>query len=419
MSLPSSNSGPITALSGIKVVDLTQFEAGTSCTEALAWLGADVIKIEPPAGESGRFASTENKNLDSYYFIVLNANKRSVVCDLKTPQGKEVLRKLIMKADIMIENMSPGAIERLGFGYDVVRELNPGIVYAQIKGFAPDGPYADFLGFDMIAQCVGGAFATTGPKGGPPMRPGPHVGDTGAGLHCVIGILAALHQRHMTGQGQRVEVSMQDAVINFNRIAFAGQMILGRPIERSGNGSALGASAPSELYPCKPFGVNDYVFVYTSRGGNRQWQRLLKLIHREDLAGDPRFSSPEARIENVDLVDALLAAWCRERTKTEAMEALQRAGVPGGAVFDTQELSEDPHLRERGMFATVEHPTRGKVTIPGWPVKLSESSVAVTTSPLLGQHTEEVLSEWLGMSSCDIEEYKAKIVSAPPEVALR
>jgi formyl-CoA transferase len=417
--MSSSPSHAGAALSGIKVVDLTQFEAGTACTESLAWLGADVVKIEPPAGESGRFASTENKKLDSYYFIVLNANKRSVVCDLKTPQGKEVLRKLILKADIMIENMSPGAIERLGFGYDVVREMNPRIIYAQIKGFAPDGPYADFLGFDMIAQCTGGAFATTGPKNGPPMRPGPHVGDTGAGLHCLIGILAALNQRHATGKGQRVEVSMQDAVINFNRIAFAGEMMIGKPIERSGNGSALGASAPSELYPCKPFGVNDYVFIYTSRGGNRQWQRLLKLINREYLADDPRFSSPEARIENVDQVDALLAAWCRERTKVEAMQILQRAGVPGGAVFDTHELSTDPHLHQRGMFATIDHPTRGKITIPGWPVKLSESSVAVTTSPLLGQHTGEVLSEWLGMTSREVDEYQSAIVSAPPEVALR
>lgn len=238
------------------------------------------------------------------------------------------------------------------------------------------------------------------------MRPGPHVGDTGAGLHCVIGILAALHQRHLTGRGQRVEVNMQEAVINFNRIAFAGQMMTGKPIERSGNQSALGASAPSELYPCKPGGPNDYVFIYTSRGGNRHWQRLLKLIGREDLADDPRFASPEARIKNVADVDALLSAWCRQRTKFEAMETLQRAGVPAGAVLDTQELSEDPNLRKRGMFATVRHPTRGQVTIPGWPVRLSESQVPVQTAPLLGQHTEEVLSEWLGLSEKEIQEFR-------------
>lgn len=398
------DSGVGTALAGLKVVDLTQSEAGTSCTETLAWLGADVVKIEPPSGESGRYASTERRGLDSYYFIVMNANKRSVVCDLKSERGKELLRKLIVKGDVMIENMSPGGIERLGFGYDVVRQLNPRIIYAQIKGFAPDGPCADYLSFDMIAQSVGGAMAVTGVKGGPPLRPGTHVGDTGAGLHCAIGILAALQQRHLTGRGQRVEVSMQDAVINFTRIAFAGQMMRGKPVERTGNHSALGASAPSELYPCKPGGPNDYVFIYTSRGDNRHWQRLLKVIGREDLADDARFSSPEARNRNVTQVDALLSAWCRERTKIEAMDTLQRAGVPAGAVLDTQELSADPYLRRRGMFETIEHPLRGAVTLPGFPVKLSESRVPLRTSPALGQHTEEVLSEWLGLSLQEIKD---------------
>ena len=406
MNESSRDPGMNTALSGLKVVDLTQYEAGTSCTETLAWLGADVVKIEPPSGESGRFASTEKRGLDSYYFIVLNANKRSVICDLKSERGREILRKLILKADIVIENMAPGAIERLGFGYDVVRKLNPKIIYAQIKGFAPDGPYANFLSFDMIAQSVGGAVATTGFKGGPPLRPGPHVGDTGAGLHCVIGILAALQQRHLTGRGQRVEVSMQDAVINFNRIAFAGQLMQGEPIERTGNQSAIGTSAPSELYRCKPGGPNDYVFVYTSRGGNKHWQRLLKVIGREDLMNDPKFSSPQARIDHVEEVDALLSGWCGERTKIEAMETLQRAGVPAGAVLDTQELSEDPHLRKRGIFATIEHPVRGSVTMPAWPVKLSDSQVPVCSSPLLEQHTEEVLSEWLGLSQEEIREFR-------------
>jgi formyl-CoA transferase len=403
---PSQTSSTATALAGIKVVDLTQYEAGTSCTESLAWLGADVVKIEPPGGENGRFASTEKGDLDSYYFILMNANKRSVVCDLKSQRGKDILTKLILKADVMIENMSPGGIERLGFGYDAVRKLNPRLVYAQIKGFAPDGPYADFLSFDMIAQAVGGAFAITGAQGGPPLRPGPHVGDTGAGLHCLIGILAALNQRHATGHGQRIEVSMQDAVINFNRICFAGQLMLGKPVQRSGNQSSLGAAAPSELYQCKPGGPNDYVMIYCTRAGNWHWQRLLKVIGREDLKDDPRFASPGARVKNARDVDALVAEWCSHRTKIEAMETLQRAGVPAGAVLDTQELMGDAHLRRRGMFATVEHPTRGTVTIPGWPVKMSESRVPVKTAPLLGEHTEEVLSEWLGLSADEIQEYR-------------
>lgn len=412
MSESAHDAGP--ALRGLKVVDLTQFEAGTCCTETLAWLGADVVKIEPPSGESGRFASTERGDLDSYYFIVMNANKRSLVCDLKTERGKALLRKLLGRADVMVENMAPGTIERLGFGYEAVRELNPRIVYAQIKGFAPDGPYADFLSFDTIAQAVGGAFAATGYRGGPPLRPGTHAGDTGAGLHCAIGILAALLQRQLTGRGQRVFVSMQDAVINFNRINFAAQLMRGpqRAFERTGNQSPLGATAPSELYGCKPGGPDDYVFIYTSRGSERQWRRLLQAIGREDLADDPRFASPQARIEHVEEVDALLASWCRERTKTEVMETLQRARVPAGAVLGIQELMDDPHLRAHGMFATIEHPGRGPVTIPGFPVKMSDSQVPVRSSPLLGEHTPEVLAEWLGLDAPELEDMRSERAAA-------
>jgi formyl-CoA transferase len=403
---PSEQSAPTsTALAGLKVVDLTQYEAGTSCTQALAWLGADVVKVEPPNGENGRFSSTEKQDLDSFYFIIMNANKRSLVCDLKSQRGKEVLTQLISNADVMIENMSPGGIERLGFGYEAVQKINPKLVYAQIKGFAPDGPYANFLSFDMIAQAVGGAFAITGVQGGPPLRPGPHVGDTGAGLHCLVGILAALMQRHVTGKGQRIEVSMQEAVINFNRIVFAGQLMQGKPVERTGNQSSIGAAAPSELYSCKPGGANDYVMVYTTRAGNWHWQRLLKVIGREDLADDPRFATVSARTKHVQEVDALVGSWCAQRTKVEAMETLQKAGVPAGAVFDTQELMDDSHLRTRGMFTTVEHPVRGPVVMPAWPVRMSDSQVPVHTSPLLGQHTSEVLSEWLGLSAGEIESY--------------
>ena len=257
----------------------------------------------------------------------------------------------------------------------------------------------------MIAQAVGGAFAITGEAGGPPLRPGPHVGDTGAGLHCLIGILAALNQRHATGRGQRVEVTMQDAVINFNRIVFAGQLMDGKPVVRTGNQSSLGAAAPSEIYLCKPGGPNDYVMVYSTRAGNWHWQRLLKVMGREDLANDPRFATPKLRVKHADVVDAMVGEWCATRTKIEAMETLQNAGVPAGAVLDTQELMDDPHLRKRGMFGTIDHPKRGPLTMPGWPVKMSDTNVALKSSPLLGQHTEEVLSEWLGMSAQQIEDY--------------
>ncbi len=405
MHAPQSNPHTTTALAGVKVLDLTQYEAGTSCTQALAWLGADVVKVEPQTGENGRFASTNSGDVDSFYFIIMNANKRSLVCDLKSERGKAVMKKMVAAADIMIENMSPGGIERLGFGWDEVQKINPRLIFAQIKGFAPDGPYAKYLSFDMIAQAVGGAFAITGVEGGPPLRPGPHVGDTGAGLHCLVGILAALNQRHVTGKGQRIEVSMQDAVINFNRICFAGQLMFGKPVSRTGNQSSIGAAAPSELYLCKPGGENDYVMVYTSRAGNWHWQRLLKVIGREDLAEDPRFASPAARVKNAAEVDALVTEWCAGHTKIEAMEKLQNAGVPAGAVLDTAELTADPHLRKRGMFAPVTHPKRGEIWMPGWPVKMSASNVEVKCAPLLGQDTEAVLAGWGGLSADEIKEY--------------
>ena len=394
-----------TALAGVKVLDLTQYEAGTSCTQALGWLGADVVKVEPQTGENGRFASTNSGDVDSFYFIMMNSNKRSLVCDLKSERGKAVIRKMVAEADVMIENMSPGGIERLGFGWDVVSKINPRLIMAQIKGFNPDGPYAKYLSFDMIAQAVGGAFAITGEAGQPPLRPGPHVGDTGAGMHCLVGIIAALYQRQFSNKGQRVEVSMQDAVINFNRICFAGQLMFGKPVPRTGNQSSIGAAAPSELYKCKPGGDNDYVMVYTSRAGNWHWQRLLTVIGREDLKDDERFASPAARVKNAKEVDALVAEWCAKHTKVEAMEKMQNAGVPAGAVLDTAELSNDPHLRKRGMFIPVQHPKRGEVVVPGWPVHMSESKVDVTCGPLLGEHTEQVLTEWAGMNKEQIAEY--------------
>lgn len=385
------------ALAGVKVIDLTQFEAGTSCTESLAWLGADVIKVEEPTkGDQGRGASTDKPGIDSYYFLLLNANKRSVTCNLKDERGRALLRKLIEGGDVFIENFGPGVIERLGFGYEEVRKINPRIIYAQVKGFAPEGPYGSFLSFDMIAQSVGGSLSTTGDRDQRPIKPGPTIGDTGTGLHTAIGILAALYQRQLTGRGQRIEVAMQEAVINFCRIAYGAQALWGRAATRNGNRSVLGTSAPSDVYPCKGDGPNDHCFVYTSRAANHQWERLLKVIGREDLLGDPRFASNKDRVANIDAVDALLRPWFAERTKVEVMETLGHAGVPAGAVFDTNELSTDPFLRKRGMFATVDHPTRGEFTMPGWPVKMSDSAVPVTAAPLLGQHNEEVYGELLG-----------------------
>jgi formyl-CoA transferase len=399
------------ALSGVRVVDLTQFEAGTSCTETLAWLGAEVIKVEEPKrGDQGRGASTERAGVDSYYFLLLNANKRSVTCNLKSPRGREILCRLIEQADVFVENFGPGVIERLGFDYDTVSRVNPRIVYAQIKGFGSGSPYQDYLAFDMIAQAVGGAMSTTGESSGRPLKPGPTIGDTGTGLHTAIGILAALYQRQATGRGQRVEVAMQEAVINFCRIAYSSQMMWGKPAPRVGNRGVLGTNAPSEAYPCKGDGPNDYCYIYTTRAANHHWERLLRVIGREDLLEDARFADNANRWANRDEVDEVIKPWVAERSKREVMETLGKAGIPAGAVFDTNELIADPYLRERGMFATIQHPVRGEVTMPGWPVKMSDSCVPLASAPLLGQDNLHIYSQLLGYTSEQVEALRAEEV---------
>lgn len=387
------------ALSGVRVLDLTQFEAGPSCTEALAWLGAEVVKVENPAGgDQGRQASTDTPGLDSHYFLLLNANKRSITCDLKSDEGQARLEALIPKADVFIENFGPGVIEKLGFGWERVGAMNPRIIYASVKGFAAESPYADFLSFDMIGQAAGGALSITGEEGGRPIRPGPTIGDTGTGLHCAIGILGALHQRGRTGRGQKIEVAMQDAVTNYCRVSYAQVLARGTAPKRTGNRVGLGLTAPMDVFPCKGGGPDDYCYVYTTRAHNGHWERLLRTIGREDLLDDPKFATPVLRGQHREEVDAIVAGWTRTRTKQEVMRILGKAGVPAGAVFGTKELWEDENMRARGLFATVAHPVRGKVTIPGWPVRMSESSVPVAPAPLLGADTEAVLSEWLGDS---------------------
>ena len=395
------------ALKGVRVIDLTQFEAGPSCTETLAWLGAEVIKIEPPEGEQSRGASTDKRGVDSPYFMLLNANKRSVTLNLKHEKGKALLRDLIAKGDVFIENFGPGTIERMGFGYEEVSRINPRVVYAQIKGFAPDGPYANYLSFDMIAQATGGAMSINGEANGVPLRAGATLGDSGSGLHCALGILAALYQRQSTGVGQRIEVVMQEVVTNLCRISYAAQALTGKPAVRNGNQSLLGSTSPSEAYPCKGGGPNDYCFIYSSRATNRHWERLLDFIGREDLKGDERFSTPEMRYQNREAVDELLSAWTRQYDKREVMKKLGEAGVAAGAIFDTAELSSDPHMRKRGVFVTVQHPVRGAFTLPAFPVKMSRSHVSVECSPLLGAHTEAVYGELLGLSKEEVAALRA------------
>jgi len=315
-------------------------------------------------------------------------------CNLKSEAGKELVRKLIANVDIMIENMGPGTLDRLGFDYETIRQINPGIIFAQIKGFAADGPYGKYLCFDPVAQATGGSLSITGVDGELPLKPGSTLGDAGTGMHCATAILAALCQRQASGVGQRIEIAMREGVINFCRMGFARYLASGKPPERTGD---------RNIYPCKGGGANDYCFVAASGTDDDQWGRLLKAIGRADVLGDARFATREVRAKHGKEIDALLAPWCLQRTKTEAMDTLQRAGVPAGAVLDTRELEDDPELRKSGMFASIEHPARGPVVMPGYAVKMSESHVPLRSAPLLGAHTEEVLAEWLGLGKEEIE----------------
>ncbi len=396
------------ALDGVTVIDVTHFEAGVMCTEILAWLGATVIKLEKPGtGEAGRHASSDLPGVDGYHFIMLNTNKKSVVIDLSTDSGVEVARKLAGRADVFVENLKPGTMDRLGLGFDTLSAVNPRLIYAQIRGFGAGSPWSSFPAFDSIAQAVGGSMAITGEPDSAPLRAGPNVADGGAGIHCAIGVLAALYQRELTGRGQRIEVGMQDVVINLIRTAFAEHFRLSAPTPRHGTDMALYRICPAALYRCAPAGRDDYCYI-SARGGpeTAQWRGLLEAIGRQDLMGDERFETPEARWEHRDIVDRIISEWTANRTKIEAMEELGRRGVPAGAVMTTADLLEDQSLWQRGMFSTVSHPDRGEVVVPGWPVRMSASDVPFLPSPGLGEHTEDVLSGWLGLSADEIARLK-------------
>src|SRR5919198_1903348 len=386
------------ALEGIVVLDLTQYEAGPSCTEMLGWLGADVIKIEPPGGEPGRRALSERPDTDAWFFLLLNANKKSVTLDLKSERGRAIFERLVGGADVVVENFGPGAMERLGLDAEALRRINPRIISASIKGFGSAGPYADYKSFEWIAQAMGGAMSLTGAADGPPFRAEAGLGDTGAGLHCAIGILAALVQRERTGEGQRVEVAQQDAVLNLVRIHLREHYVTGTPVPRRGNRSV--GAGPSNLYRCRPFGPNDYVFVHCATLD--MWRTLARLLGRPEFADDPRFADRQGRADHAAELDPIVEGWTEKRTKHEAMEILAGAGIPCGAVLDSGEVLSDPGLVARGMVVSLEHPTRGRFAMPGNPVHLSASPTTVTRAPLLGEHNVEVYGGWLGLPADEL-----------------
>jgi len=390
------------ALEGIRVLDLTQYEAGPSSTQMLAWLGAEVIKIEPPGGEAGRLALSDKKGEDAWFFMLLNSNKKGVTLNLKAPRGRAMFEAMVKTADVVVENLGPGAMERLGLGYDALKKLNPRIIAASVKGFGSTGPYADYKSFEWIAQAMAGAMSMTGSPDGPPTKAIGGLADTGAGLHAAIGILAAIIQRQTTGRGQQVEVAQQEAVVNLLRIHLRESYATGKPAPRQGNRSA--AAAPSNIYRCRPGGPNDYVFIHCATAD--MWKSLTRIVGRPEMADDPRYHDRRDRVQIVDEIDAMIEAWTEKRSKHEVMEILASAGVPCGAVLDSTEVLGDPHLRQRRFVTDLEHPRRGPYPMPGNPVRLSESPTDVTRSPMLGEHNTEVYHRLLGYTPDQLDQLK-------------
>lgn len=396
-------------LDGVTVLDLTQFESGTVCTETLAWLGAEIWKVERPGrGELGRRSITE-PDIDTYGFLIVNMNKKSVTCNMKTPEGKELIRKLLAKADVIVENMGPGSIERLGFGYEDCRKINDTIIFASIKGFSPDSPYAEYPAFDPIATHTGGFVAATGFPD-QPVKAGVSVADSGTGMACAMAIIAALYQKQTQGIGQRIDVSMQDFVIGLGRAGWEMYYNTGKPPRRVGNGMPLEDVAPSGTYPCRPGGPNDYVHVYCSRASNDQFYKLCRVIGREDLIDDPRMATPQSRFLVRDELDAIITEWTMRHTKTEAMEILAGADVPAGALLDISDFANDPAYMEQGIIVEVDHPVRGKVKMPGFAPRMSANHIEYLPSPGLGEHNAEIYGGVLGLTGEELAELKEKKV---------
>lgn len=391
------------ALEGLRVLDMTQYEAGTSCTQALAWLGAEVVKIESTTiGDPGRGVATGSDY--SPYFCNWNANKKSVAIDLQRPEGRKLLLQLLPHFDVFVENYGPGVAERLGVTYDDLKAVHPALIHAQIKGFGDSGPYAKYKSYDMVAQAAAGAFSVTGTPDGPPLLPGPTTGDSGTGVQLGMAILAAYIQKLRTGEGQHIELSMQEAMTYFMRTRIAFGADWGREAAaRAGNSMGAG---PTGLYPCKPFGSNDFVYLITVTG--QHWDTLCLAIERQDLILDARFETGMARLQNGKALYEEIATWTREHTKREAMKILAEAGVPCSATFDTQDLYEDPHLIERGFVKTIDHPQHGPVRLLGFAPRMSGSEVPLERAPLLGEHTHEVLAAELGLADEELQALSEK-----------
>src|SRR5712671_2337410 len=414
------------ALKGVRILDMTHVQAGPTCSQLLAWMGADVIKFENPQGDATRGQLRDLPNADSLYFTMLNCNKRSITVNMKSAEGKQVFVDLLKKCDIMMENFGPGVLERLGFTWEKIHEINPKIVVGSIKGFGSSGPYSDFKAYENVAQAMGGAMSTTGVPDGPPFVTGAQIGDSGTGLHLAIGLLAALRQAEKTGQGQYVEVAMMDGVMNLCRVKFRDHQRLTRQslseysvptkqgmgaVPRAGNDS--GGGQLGNAIHCKPHGPNDWLYVVVQEA---VWEGLANRIGGEALVKDPRFAKIAERRNNQNEMWKIITEFAKNYTKREFMAILNPLDVPCGPIMSTEDLANDEHIRGRDMYVELDHPQRGKWHNVGMPIKLSASPAIIERSPTLGEHTGEILKEVLGWSDAQIEANKqAGAFSMPPK----
>jgi formyl-CoA transferase len=407
------------ALDGVKILDFTHVQSGPTCTQLLAWFGADVIKVEKAGeGDATRGQLRDIDGVDSLYFTMLNHNKRSITVNTKDPKGKEVLERLVKECDVLVENFAPGALDRMGFGWERIQQLNPRMIMASVKGFGP-GPYEDCKVYENVAQCAGGSASTTGFDDGPPVVTGAQIGDSGTGLHLALGIVTALYQRNSTGKGQRVLAAMQDAVLNLCRVKLRDQQRLDRrgvleeypqypdkefleAVPRAGNAS--GGGQPGWILKCKGWQTDPNAYIYFITQAP-VWASICKVIGEEHWITDPNYASPKARLPHLKSIFARIEEWTKTKTKFEAMEILNGYDIPCGPILSMKEIAEEPSLRATGTVVEVDHPKRGKYISVGNPIKLSDSPTEVTRSPLLGEHTEEVLKQ-LGYTESQIAEMR-------------
>ncbi|MDX1375434.1 MAG: formyl-CoA transferase [Burkholderiales bacterium] len=420
------------ALKGVRILDMSHVQAGPTCSQLLAWMGADVIKFENPAGDATRGQLRDVPDADSLYFTMLNCNKRSITVNMKTAEGKQVFTELLKTCDIIMENFGPGVLDRFGFSWEAIHRINPKIVMGSIKGFGSSGPYADFKAYENVAQAMGGAMSTTGVPEGPPFVTGAQIGDSGTGLHLAIGLLAALRQRDRTGLGQYVEVAMMDGIMNLCRVKFRDHQRLTRgslaeysvgthkgmgAVPRAGNDS--GGGQLGNAVRCKPGGPNDFLYIVVQEA---VWNALARRIGPEvgmpELASDPKFAKISDRRANQNDMWEIIGEFALKHTKRELMAILNPLDVPCGPVMSTEDLTHDEHVRGREMWVELDHPERGTWYNVGMPIKLSDSPALIKRSPLLGEHTDEILREVLGYDDAKIKALKqAGAFSVPPKKA--